>query len=158
MSIFGGTMSRAAYAWVALPTVFLSYFGGRYVAEFVPLVFARLFAVTLANIGIWMAGFFAVLYLLVIVLAIVSAKRLRDIGATGWLALPLLLRQVLAFIVGLQQSQAVLHGATTVPAAEPVVIWLFRGLYVYGLVLVLVLLIVPGRRKPAAPAETAAAF
>lgn len=72
------------------------------------------------------------------------------------LALPLSFKLFVGFVIGMLQSQAILSGTSVDETTQLVLTWLSRGVYIYGHVLVLALLILPGRRSTAQATASAA--
>ena len=144
--LFGGRLARLPYGLVALPI--LAIFECRYlIVYYWPVVFDRF------NAGLTSAGWLIVIYalydLLLLPLLMVSFSRLRDIGLTGFLALPYLLAPFLK----LASTWAWMHHAS--PGMTLILDRAASGVHIYGLALAVLLLLVPGRK--AAPMDAAVA-
>ncbi len=147
-------MSRVAYAVIALP-ILLLFQAGSLLSYYTPLVLGKLGA-DLTNFATWTILIFLIYHLMVIPLILVSAMRLRDIGLggylAGFLALPYLVRHGVDVYVGWTKVQ----GSLPSVEVQHIVSYLSAGAYIYGLVLALILLVIPGRMTPAEPEPAAA--
>jgi uncharacterized membrane protein YhaH (DUF805 family) len=157
-SIFGGRLSRIGYACVAIPLVLLLEAAPFILRQATPF-FRQVFNVSLADMGLYIIVLSLCIYILpLFTLIVVSIKRLHDMALTGWLALPLSFKLGVGFAIGMVQGQAILNETAVDETTQLVLTWLSRGVYIYGLVLVLALVLVPGRRQPSAPAAPSAVF
>jgi hypothetical protein len=150
-SLFGGRLTRGAYAGIAVPIIVVQL-AMPFITRWAPLLFANVFHATLANFGTYFLAMTAVLGLLPLVLFVASVKRLRDIGWSGWLAFPVLLK----FCLGYAAIFLALYLGFMI-LGEASLKWLSVGTYWYVFVLVLLLLFIPSRKLPVT-AEPAAAF
>lgn len=144
--LFDGRLSRIPYALIALPLSLVQYLTP-VVSMYAPMFFDKVFDADLVSFPRYAIALSFALDLLVLVLVVVSAKRLRDIGLTGWLALPILLKLVLGLVVGFLKTQAIADGTVVDPGTQQALTWALHGLYYYGYALALFLMIVPGRRR-----------
>ena len=155
--LFGGRLSRIPYALIALPLILVQYWSP-VIVMYAPIFFDKLFNADLVSFPRYMIALSLFMDLLVVGLAIVSAKRLRDIDVTGWLALPIVLTLVMDLAVGVLRTQVTANGTVMGMDAQPLLTWAFRGLYYFNLALALFLLIVPGRRLSSTRVSRAPAF
>lgn len=153
--LFGGTLSRVPYAWIAVPIVLLQLVMPL-ITTWAPLFFARAFHADLANFSTYMMALVAVLGLLPIVLWVASIRRLRHVGLTVWLAFPILLRYAFGFVVGVLLVRSWQGGPSADPMVPLVLKSLLDGIYWYILILTGLLLLIPGRQPPASSEPAAA--
>lgn len=155
-SIFGVRLSRVSYACVAIPLVLLQEASPFILRQAMP-IFARVFNIALEDAGLYIIALNLCIYILpLFALIIVSIKRLRDLALTGWLALPLSFKLVVGFAIGMVQSQAIVNGMPVDETTQLVLTWLSRGVYIYGYVLVIALVLVPSSPSRVRAAASAA--
>lgn len=148
--LLGGRLSRIAYAFMASPLLIV-FANGNHASNAVSVLFFRMMIVP--SIQLLATLLAAAMITVSLLLTLISGKRLRDIGWTGWLAVPYLL---LGFIyIDLTRSA---FTASKRILDYPYIEYITTGLVFYGLALALVLLIVPGRRRSVARASPAAVF
>lgn len=141
--LFGGRLSRIPYALIAVPVLVLQYVTPL-IFNFAPVLFEQILHASLLDIGGYQIAMSVIVVLLpALILVIASIKRLRDIRLTTWLVLPLVLKLLMAPMSGFVSG---------------VLIWLWQGAYAYSLLLVLALLVVPGRHPRPEERAPSAAF
>jgi uncharacterized membrane protein YhaH (DUF805 family) len=148
--LFGGRLSRIPFALMALPFLVI-FANGNYASNAVSMLFFRMMILpSIQSLTLLLATPMITISLL---LAIISGKRLRDFGWTGWLGAPYLLQG----LIYIDLTHSAFTGSKRI-LDYPVVEYVTAGLVFYGLALALVLLIVPGQRRSAAGASPEAAF
>lgn len=145
--LFSGRLARIPYALVALPLLVIQYLTP-VISTYAPIFFDKVLDADLVSFHRYAIALSFALDVLVLILTIVSAKRLRDIGLTGWLALPILLKLLLGLAVGFLKTQAIADGTVVDSGTQQAMTWALHGLYYYGYALALFLLIMPGRSRP----------
>lgn len=158
--LFGGRMSRLPYAFVAIPISavlsndgFLLFLA---VKAWEPI--GRLFNTSKIGLADLFSVMAVVFTALILILVIAVVKRLSDAGWSNWLVVPVLLRPAVLVVMAYLKYEAAARGTPISDAVHQGLSWASQGLRWYELGLVLILLIVPGRRTPSSVTEPASAF